>query len=512
VRLQSAAGVSVQVNANGSIRRIDHGDVVVNLFLGSEVEGGPANIYLRRHGTTIESTPLLGPMSPAAFAIDEGGLSARGEWRGIRFAVALVLAKDAPAWFWHVRLENAGASSVTVDLVHAQDVALANYGLVRMNEYYVSQYVDFTPLAHAARRTVLAVRQNLAMGGRNPWAVVGALGRGASFTTDALALHGLATRAGDAPVALGLPTLPGRRQHEHGMAVLQDEPVELAPGAVVERGFFVRLEADHPAASSAADLAFVDRTLALPEASPPRRADAPHATPVATLFAGRRLDALDLDDAELETLFGDERHSLERSDDGTTLSFFADAQRHVVTRAKELRVRRPHGQVMRTGDGLVPDEASLTTTAWMDGVFHSLVNAGARRHQSLPVDGPVVPRALSRAGPAGLHRGRWKLATPRHAVGVRDDAEWMPVDLPPRGRARRGFRVGGDGAPRARPHVGRARRGAGAVLDLEPRRARRRRRRRSRARACRARRRWHRRARRARHRRRPALPGRLLPH
>jgi len=61
VRLQSAGGVSVQVNANGSIRRIDHGDVTVNLFLGSEIEGGPANIYMRRHGAAIEATPLLGP-------------------------------------------------------------------------------------------------------------------------------------------------------------------------------------------------------------------------------------------------------------------------------------------------------------------------------------------------------------------------------------------------------------------------------------------------------------------
>ena len=37
---------------------------------------------------------------------------------------------------------------------------------------------------------------------------------------------------------------------------------------------------------------------------------------------------------------------------------------------------RPHGQILRTGDGLVPDEASLTSTAWMAGVFHSLLTQG----------------------------------------------------------------------------------------------------------------------------------------
>src|SRR6185369_13536445 len=118
------------------------------------------------------------------------------------------LAADAPAWFWHVTLENAGAAPVTVDLVYAQDLALANYGLVRMNEYYVSQYVDLTPLAHAQRGVALAVRQNLAMGDRHPWAVVGALGRGVGFATDALDLHGLATRAGAAPIALTSSRLP----------------------------------------------------------------------------------------------------------------------------------------------------------------------------------------------------------------------------------------------------------------------------------------------------------------
>ena len=34
------------------------------------------------------------------------------------------------------------------------------------------------------------------MGGRHPWCVIGSLGQGVSFATDALQFHGLATRAG----------------------------------------------------------------------------------------------------------------------------------------------------------------------------------------------------------------------------------------------------------------------------------------------------------------------------
>jgi cellobiose phosphorylase len=376
VELRSPSGLRVQVNRNGSIRRIDHGDVIVNLFLGSEVEGGPANLYLRRHAATVEWIALLGPSSPATIRCDERGLVARGEWQGLRFRAALVLAKSAPAWFWHVALENVGRDAQTVDVVWAQDLALAHYGAVRMNEYYVSQYVDYTPLAHGERGTVLAVRQNLSVGGRYPWLVVGALGKAASHATDALDLHGLATRAGDVPPGLARG-LPGRRrQHEHSMAVLQDERVRLEPGARTTRGFFAWLEPDHPAASSAADLALVDRALALPEAAFVDGDDGTGEPPVATLFTARPpLPTRDLDDAELARFFGADWRHVER-DGGTTLSFFAGADRHVVTKAKELRVLRPHGIIIRSGDRLAPDEESLTTTAWMAGVFHSMVTQG----------------------------------------------------------------------------------------------------------------------------------------
>src|SRR5262245_24133073 len=254
VRLASPSGLAVQVNANGSLRRIELGDVVVNAWLGNELEGGPANLYLRRRGARIAWTPLLGPRSPGAVRLDERGLEIAGEWSGVRFHAALRLAAAAPAWFWHVSLENAGEEALELDLVLAHDVALADYGAIRLNEYYVSQYVDFAPLAHPERGALLAARQNLAVGGRHPWALFGSLARATGFATDALSLYGLAVRAGRAPEALVAPRLPSaRRQHEHALAALQDEPLRLAPGERAARGFFAWLEADHPEPSSEAD-------------------------------------------------------------------------------------------------------------------------------------------------------------------------------------------------------------------------------------------------------------------
>jgi cellobiose phosphorylase len=342
--LQSPSGLRIEVNANGSIRRMDHGDILLNLFLGTEIEGGPANLYLRRHGTSIEAVPLLGPQSPAVIHMDERGMSAGGEWHGIRFRVSLVLAESRPAWFWHLRLENTLDTAEKLDLIYAQDLALAHYGAVRINEYYTSHYVDHTPLSHPERGIVLASRQNLSMAGRQPWCVVGALGKGVGFASDALQFHGLATRAGQLPVGLTEGLGIFRRQHEHAMAVIQDAPVGLGRGEVIERGFFGWFEADHPEATSADDLVFVDNAMGLPE-------------------------------AEIANLFGTELRAVER-EDGKLLSFFNGTNRHVVLKAKELSVLRPHMQILRTGHRLIPEEAALTSNTWMGGVFHAMVTQG----------------------------------------------------------------------------------------------------------------------------------------
>jgi cellobiose phosphorylase len=377
--LSSASELRVQINANGSLRRIDHRDVVVNLFPGNEMEGGPTNLYLRRRDRRNEAIPLLGPRSPARYRIRDDGFAARGEWGGIRFRVALRLAQSAPAWFWHVALENVSGAPLSVDLIHAQDLALADYGAVRQNEYYVSQYLDHTPLAHSERGAVLAVRQNQSVGGRHPWAVLGSLGCATSFATDALQFHGVSGRGGDRPAGLRSDTLPGtRQQHEHAMAVLQDAAVRLEPGARAERGFFGWLEPDHPAATSDEDLAFVDRALALPEAVPidDDADEQEFAAPSPSLFsAAPRLACRDLAESEVADRFGGELRHVER-EGGQLQSFFTGANRHVALAAKERSVLRPHGQILRTGNALVPDEASLTSTVWMSGVFHSMVTQG----------------------------------------------------------------------------------------------------------------------------------------
>ena len=69
--LESASGLTAQVNANGSIRRMSHRGVLLNLFLGNEVEGGPANIYLRRHDDEDGAIGLHRGIAPSSDATIE---------------------------------------------------------------------------------------------------------------------------------------------------------------------------------------------------------------------------------------------------------------------------------------------------------------------------------------------------------------------------------------------------------------------------------------------------------
>ena len=262
LRLTTAAGLSLELNRDGGARRIEFGGVSVNLFMGNGMEPSPANVWLRLHrGARVEAVPLLGPQSPLRGQASANAFAASGEWQGLHIELRLSLAADRPAWCWQVRLANRSREELRADLIFGQDLALASYGAVRLNEYYVSHYIDLSGWEHARCGWVVAARQNLAQAGRHPWAVIGSLRRGVSFATDGLQLHGLAQRLGGLPSGVS-NGLPGQRlQHEHALAAVQDQVVALAPGARSSGGFFVALQADHPLATSAEDLSAVDAAL-----------------------------------------------------------------------------------------------------------------------------------------------------------------------------------------------------------------------------------------------------------
>jgi hypothetical protein len=218
--------------------------------------------------------------------------------------------------------------------------------------------------------------------GRHPWAMVGSLRRGARRATDACRCWAWTCAA--AACRGHQQGLPGPRlQHEHALMAIQDEAITLAAGGRIAAGFFGRVLDDHPQATGAADLALADSTLALPEAAqapacaggqPAARSRRTarafavcHGALATHAWTWRRPNSIDPLRQHAPPCRNRCRHAAE---------LFPRRTGHVVLRAKEQRVQRPHGHILRSGLHLVPDETALTSTVWMAGVFHSMVTQG----------------------------------------------------------------------------------------------------------------------------------------
>lgn len=375
--LDNGRGLRAEMTRHGTFRRFAHKDVVLNLFQGSEVEPGLGNLLLRRLGNSPAEIPLLGPLSPSRYGADAHAFYAEGVFGEMGYLLRLTLAEDAASWCWHIRLENFGTEPLEFDLIYLQDLALAPYGAIRLNEYYVSQYLDHAPLHHPMKGVVVATRQNQAVQGAYPWTVIGSLRRARSFSSDAYQFFGLEARKGHLPPAVS-EGLPGERlQHEHALIGLQDQVACLAPGEVSTAGFFGWFEEDHPEATSPSDLAFVDRAVSLFELEtlPSTSGLEAHRGAASLFVRAPMLESKSLGEDALDQSFGSERLDVETRE-GELYSFFTGDRTHVVLMAKEAHLLRPHGHILRTGGTFSTDEAALTSTVWMGGVFHSMVTQG----------------------------------------------------------------------------------------------------------------------------------------
>ncbi|HET9522391.1 MAG TPA: hypothetical protein VFO73_15185, partial [Candidatus Limnocylindrales bacterium] len=377
--MRNAAGLSIELLDNGSIHAIRRGAILINQVLGSPVEGGLGNLWVRRRTRAgISARPLIGPAAAGTFRASADGAIWEGEIDGLASSCTLRLAPRRAAWFWTVRLTNVSRRRLSVDGVLAQDLGIAEEGAVRASELYTSQYIDHTVLEDDAFGFLICSRQNLPQGGVFPWVIHGCLDGAVGYLTDGFQLYGLDYKATNAPIALGRRRLPNRNyQYEFALPTLQSRALSLPPGATGELTFFATFERDHPAASSAAD---APRARVAADASRGLRRRRPvagpaHPRPRGLFDAPVLFRSDDLGPADLERFFGSDRRHVERHD-GTLWSFFHGRQQHVVLKAKELAVERPTGHIMRSGRDVLPSDDILSVTAWMFGVFGSHLTIG----------------------------------------------------------------------------------------------------------------------------------------
>jgi cellobiose phosphorylase len=425
LQLESPAGTLAEANAHGALTRFEAHGLSLLLNPATSIEAGPANVHLRvLLDGQVRRTPLLGQASPSHVAVVDDTLRATGSWHGLDYALSLVLGREEATWAWHLEVVNTTDESVRIDAVLTQDPALAPAGAAANNQYYVSQYLDLTPVDTADHGVALAVRQNMP-GPQVPWVVVGSLGRGVRWSTDVLQL---VERTAGGPLwsGLDLPDLPSERlQHEHALAAVQDEAVVLAPGETHRTGFFGLVLPDHPAATGPDDVRHVEAAVGAAAAGhrpgpavlvADRHDDLPEG-PASVLATAPVLACVPLTEDDLRVLdLAAEPGSTEHDADGTPTTW-RTARGEVVTTTRELEVLRPHGQILRTGDTLTPDPDSVTTTVWMSGTFHSQVTVGHVGRD---------PLLSGRRSYLGLFRGQGL----RVMVRDTDDTGWQLLDLP----------------------------------------------------------------------------------
>ncbi len=378
-RIENRAGLSISVLPNGGVFALEHrredGTTMINQLLGSPVDGGIARLYLRIGGAAPISVEAAGPGAKGRFGAAGEGFVWEGETSRLRHRVTLSLHPRDTAWLWCLEVTNIGEAARTIDAILIQDIGLGDRGFLMNNEAYASQYIDHQIARHPRYGPVVMSRQNLAQGGRNPWVVHGCLDGASGFATDGMQLFGPAFRDRDAfGFAFGA-SLPSKRlQHELACAAIQSSPAGLPPGAREEWRYFALYDQNHAEASNDRDLARIDAVAWHDQ----DHTDIALAAPVRSLVQDAPSAAAEPIDVDgLARRYPDRIHE-ERADENLRSFFTLDPphNRHVVLRDKERLVTRRHGTLLRSGQMMLPDEATLCATCWMHGVFAAQLTIG----------------------------------------------------------------------------------------------------------------------------------------
>lgn len=378
ITLSNSQGLTFEYLENGSLYAMKVNDILINQLLGTPLESSVQNMYLRvQQGKGFAHIPLLGPLSPSTFYHAPGQLSWAGYFKGVHYQCSLTLAEKEKAWFWSVTLENNTSKPVVADLMLAQDLALANAGAVRLNEAYISQYIDHSVLKHGRQGYVLNARQNQAQGKKFPAVAHGCLQKATGFATDGFQFYGLDYKVTNVPQALSAQTLPNQvLQYEFAMAVLQSAPLTLPPHKPRHTGFFGYYNSHQPQATSNQLLEDIDRVLALaPQALAAGQAGVESGQPKTLFDQSPLFQSRDLTAKEVEHYFPGAKRHVEKKG-GTLHSFFYSDHYYVALKAKERLCERPHGHILRSGRDTTPSDHILATTAFMAGVFNAQVTVG----------------------------------------------------------------------------------------------------------------------------------------
>ena len=377
LNIKNTQGLSFNFLKNGLIKTIESQLIRISLKNATAFSKSGANIYLRKKtNDSYEYKALLGSESNSDFEIIENTFVAKGIWDGICYACALQLSPKSTSWQWDITTKNTTKNDIMLDVIYVQDVGLKQISDALVNEYYVSQYVERQILKDEKYGSVICCRQNFMDTIGNPWLMIACKNSAVSGSTDGIQFYGNSFRKTGIPESLTKESLGGECSGELSILALQEKPFNLEANEHHKSAFVATCMADHPEATSQKDLEKLPLLLQEFNNEVSTLNITKSFTTEDNIFNTTSLFPVDdLTNQDLGHFFGNDLRNLEEKN-GQLLSFFYKENNHVVLRAKEILVDRPHGHIMQAKMGLTPDEDMMSTSTYAYGVFNSHITQG----------------------------------------------------------------------------------------------------------------------------------------
>ena len=376
MNIQNSIGLGFEFLHDGSVKSIEADPIRISLKKASDFSMSGANIFLRKRSNPYEYVPLTGPVIKAAHFTGHDYFMVKGTWSGIEYTCTLQLSGKSMSWQWSIEIDNTSGNETEIDLFYLQDVGLKTLSNGMVNEYYVSQYIERLILEDSIYGKVVCCRQNMKESDGHPWLMIACKNSALAASTDGMQFFGKSFRATGVPEGLLNHLLGGEYAGESSYVALQTKAIVLGDREKYRVDFVAKYLADHSSASSFEDLNMLpDLLMEFDNTHPDSRETREGDSDIHIFKNPPFLLCDDLDDDELSIFFGKERGHLEKLN-GQILSFFSQENNHIVLKAKELLVDRPHGHIMQAKAGLVPDESIVSTNTFAYGVFNSHLTQG----------------------------------------------------------------------------------------------------------------------------------------
>ncbi|MDF2699594.1 MAG: cellobiose phosphorylase [Haloplasmataceae bacterium] len=364
----SSGGISFYLLESGDVFTIEKGNIQINMYRGNNIVGSTSNLFLRVYdGKKIEFTKLIGIDSPSKFYCENNKAYYKGTFKNIEYMVVLTVLENM--WFWEVKLTNLTKDNTKVDILYGQDVGISGKGGIYNNEAYTSQYIDHKVFKNKYGYNVCS-RQNQ---GTPHYLQQGSLSNNVAYSTDGFQFFGLEYKDTNVPIAMFMNELENRiYQYEFAYTALQSEKMTLKD---CEKFSFYGLfdESIHEVAT---EVRFEDNIFKAYEAINSNfNLDEGKLNKLGLkINLNNCMNALPFTTDEVNNYYPNQKHL--ESEKGKILSFFNPDSSHVVLKAKELLVERPHGNIIITGNNRYIKKELLSATHFIFGVFSSQVVVG----------------------------------------------------------------------------------------------------------------------------------------